>query len=424
MEQSVYMELQRKLSNFYIKRVQPNLIRYNEIRKIKSKRQFIGYCIVFSLLGSFILSGVPVLNLLLMAIFFISLFVLIYVTRNDKNGEYETGLEYEVKTELMSDFVKLFGNLNWYSGTVFTTKKIGTAGELYPQVCGSSKMKNRVLYESNFNPMYFKNAEKVKALNLFNMAALTIDDCINGTYQNVPFSIIEAKTLSWMRLLSPLFILGFSFFWVILIVIFFFTLLACLMLMDKYMNIINLLIQYGIPKIASVIITATVFVVAIVLLIKLIIKFIKPFTGCFRGVIVEFAMNKNFEGQTIILDNLRDGRNVKVDKNKYSEVKLEDIEFMKDYTVYSDNQIEARYLITTAFIERLKNIETKFKSKYLRVAFKDNKIVIAVHTGRDMFKMADMFKETGQETFVTLFEEIASVLDFIDQLKLNSKLGL
>lgn len=196
------------------------------------------------------------------------------------------------------------------------------------------------------------------------------------------------------------------------------------MIITKYYALIDFLAKFGIPKVASVVISAAVFVLAIKLVIQLVINLLKPYMGYFRGVIVEFAMNKNFEGHTIILDNSNDGRKVKIDKNKFSEVKLEDVEFAKNYTVYSTNQIEARYLITTAFIDRLKNLKTKFNSKYIRVAFKDEKIVIAVHTDRDMFNMSEMFEKSERETFMKLFDEISSVLDFIDQLKLNSKLGL
>ena len=58
------------------------------------------------------------------------------------------------------------------------------------------------------------------------------------------------------------------------------------------------------------------------------------------------------------------------------------------------------------------------------MSFKNNKIVIAIHTGRDMFEMVKAFSKTGKETFIELFKEIASVLDIIEQLKLNKKIGL
>lgn len=424
MELSVYMDLQRKLSNFYIKRVQPNLARYNAIHKEQRKARLLFFIPFVSTLLCFIcLFVAPLLGFIFFILLFFIFFICFYFFKVDKNKE-QIDLDNEMKTELMEDFVKIFGDLHWQPGT-FITKKLGTAGELCPLPNLPESKKNEIVYSSVLNPAYYKNVEKVKSLNLFNMAILTIDDSINGTYQNVPFSILEAMTISTAKLIIP--ILAFVLFSILPLGIIIALLLVFgghIIFVSLYYSMINFLASLGIPKTGAVIITAAVFVLAIKFVIQLIINLIKPLMGYFRGVIVEFAMNKNFEGHTIILDNSGDGRKVRVDKRKFEEVKLEDVEFAKNYTVYSTNQIEARYLITTAFIDRLKNLKTKFKSKYIRVAFKDDKIVIAIHTNRDMFKMADMFKESGKETFMTLFDEISSVLDFIDQLKLNSKLGL
>lgn len=423
MELSVYMDLQRKLSNFYIKRVQPNLARYNEIHKEQGKARLLFFIPFVSLLLSFICLPVAQLLGFIFLLFFFITFFASFFFKVDKNKE-QMDLDNEMKSELMEDFVQIFGDLHWQPGT-FITKKLGTAGELSPLPNLPERKKNEIVYSSVLNPAYYKNVEKVKSLNLFNMAILTIDDSINGTYQNVPFSILEAMTISTAKLIIP--ILAFILFSMLPLAIIIALVLIFgghIIFISLYYTMINFIASLGVPKTGAVIITAAVFVLAIKFVIQLIINLIKPLMGYFRGVIVEFAMNKNFEGHTIILDNSGDGRKVRINKRKFEEVKLEDVEFAKNYTVYSTNQIEARYLITTAFIDRLKNLKTKFKSKYIRVAFKDDKIVIAIHTNRDMFKMADMFKESGKETFMALFDEISSVLDFIDQLKLNSKLGL
>ena len=98
--------------------------------------------------------------------------------------------------------------------------------------------------------------------------------------------------------------------------------------------------------------------------------------------------------------------------------------FCEKYIVYSDNQVEARYVLTTAFIERFKNMKTAFKAKFIRAAFKDGKITIAIDAGRDLFQMASLDKDTDSNTFTELFDEILSVLELISVLKLNQKIGL
>ena len=43
-----------------------------------------------------------------------------------------------------------------------------------------------------------------------------------------------------------------------------------------------------------------------------------------------------------------------IEKEKLQDVKLEDISFDKRFNVYTKDQVEARYLTTPTFMERLK----------------------------------------------------------------------
>ena len=45
-----------------------------------------------------------------------------------------------------------------------------------------------------------------------------------------------------------------------------------------------------------------------------------------------------------------------IEKEKLQDVKLEDISFDKRFNVYTKDQVEARYLTTPTFMERLKNL--------------------------------------------------------------------
>ncbi len=146
-----------------------------------------------------------------------------------------------------------------------------------------------------------------------------------------------------------------------------------------------------------------------------------------EGVIIKFSMNKNFEGTTIIRPK-KPGYKDKYDDLKranMTEVKLEDPEFSKKFVVYSTDQIEARYLITTAFMERFKQIETAFSSKFAYASFYKDSVFIAPHTGTDLFNLCSLVKPIGnREQFETLFNEFVSILALVDHFKLDKKLGL
>ena len=135
-------------------------------------------------------------------------------------------------------------------------------------------------------------------------------------------------------------------------------------------------------------------------------------------------MPKNFEGETVIFEN--SPSNFVVNKAKlknFTRTELEDVEFNKKYLTYTTNQIEARYILTTAFIERLKNIKFAFNAKYLRMLFRNNRITIFAEVHKDLFSMVKDGK-TDKKVFDELFEEMYSVLSLVDELKLNVKTGL
>lgn len=397
-DKDTYIEFQRKLGAFYAQRVQPLLGHYNTLRA--RTNIIIGFIVIFTIVCSilkFVDFAVPVA----VSVVFAMVVCLVFIKFIPKFFSFD-GTELTMKKDLMNDFVKIFGDLRWNA--------------------------------NNINRFQYKSPEviQIKEHNLFKLFGILFDDCIDGTFQNVRFAIKEVVTVSVLSLFGMFGIgalLAGPIFILFLLIFFFIILFIYVSVIDpiiiKYQQFISTLaMQHGTQGKILAIFIAVCFVILLVLLYKFIAKKIRSNASTFKGVIVEFEMNKDFEGHTFILDNTSDGLVIPVDKNKYGKVNLEDIEFMKNYTVWSDNQIEARYILTTAFIERLKNMKTSFDAKYTRVSFKDKKMIIAIHTGRDMFRMSDIFSGTGKETFQKLFLEIYSILEFIKQLKLNDRLGL
>lgn len=140
----------------------------------------------------------------------------------------------------------------------------------------------------------------------------------------------------------------------------------------------------------------------------------------FNGAIARIKMNKRFEGITVI----RPKFNTSI-QNKLEKVKLEDREFHKHFTVFSTDQIEARYLLTTAFMERFKNIQTAFKTNKIFCSFCGDNIYIAPYAKGDLFSLAHLSKTLiDEEQYEILFKEFASILALVDHFKLDKKLGL
>ena len=141
----------------------------------------------------------------------------------------------------------------------------------------------------------------------------------------------------------------------------------------------------------------------------------------FKGVFVVLDMNKNFKGHTVILP---DGI-FKIEPDGLRHTTLEDIKFEKKFDVYTDDEIEARYLITTSFMDRLNEMKTAFNAKNLSCAFYDGLLIIAFGIEKDCFSIVSLFKKTDDhKKYFQMFEEFLSIIKLIDYFKLNERTGL
>lgn len=144
----------------------------------------------------------------------------------------------------------------------------------------------------------------------------------------------------------------------------------------------------------------------------------------FQGIAVELAMNKNFKGHTVVIKD----RGIFLSSAKYRDlekVKLEDIEFEKAFDVYSTDQIEARYLLTPAFMERVKRLQQLFGGRQISVSFRAQKIMIVVDTRENMFEPCAFFKTNlNMQRLDKVFDEFWTIFSIIHILKLNPNIEL
>ena len=373
-------QMKKELQEFYFKKVKDYLPEINRIRKHERLNTI---CILFlflSMAGTFFFGNLKIerLTFICIVLLLLSLAILMFnnKTLRSKPVTLDVSCESAVKGRLMNDFLKIFGdNFKWSKNDLNIKSGDFLEGVIKLHIMGGMLIGN-------------------------------VDDTIVGKYLGVNFRILEFDaSLSFQNIigylaLAPIAIgCGCSLFMIFLIIV---SIIAMSF---------NILWLFGLVP-----------VVLFLILLKLI------FSLClyvpFRGVFVEFDMNKNFEGHTYLIENALTNRGLKLQHSGFEEVRLEDVEFNKKYKTYSNDQVEARFVLTPAFIERFKNIKTVFKAKYIRAAFKDKKITISIDAGKDLFAMANMNKETDAQTFVELFNEILSILALIQALKLNQKIGL
>ena len=66
-----------------------------------------------------------------------------------------------------------------------------------------------------------------------------------------------------------------------------------------------------------------------------------------------------------------------------------------------------------------------FHGRKIQLCFLDNKLLIAINTGQNMFESTSLFRSATDRRMVDeTFEQIVSIMAIVDILKLNKNLGL
>lgn len=154
------------------------------------------------------------------------------------------------------------------------------------------------------------------------------------------------------------------------------------------------------------------------------------------GILIKLKMNKPFNGETFIESHKKIVRaglmavlsyeHLNLENNgKMNLTKLEDVEFNKKYDVYTDDEVEARYLLTTSFMQRLKTMKVAFRADKIKCSFYKDYLLIGLFTKKDLFSICSLFKRIDEpKQFFTMYEEIVSVIKLIDHFKLDQKIGM
>ena len=149
----------------------------------------------------------------------------------------------------------------------------------------------------------------------------------------------------------------------------------------------------------------------------------KPEDSIFQGLMLAVKLNKNFNDETIIKT-----KNFKLFDIKKSIINLEDIEFSKKYNVYNNDQVEGRYLLTTAFMDRLYNFGKTRKDKTIiffnSTCSEYKNMFILTNTGKDNFEIPFNKSILNKKYYYNLLKELVDMLEIAVALKLEKKINL
>lgn len=141
----------------------------------------------------------------------------------------------------------------------------------------------------------------------------------------------------------------------------------------------------------------------------------------FQGLVFSAGFCKDFSSTTVIKSDK--GILNCLESNILKNVKLEDVVFEKHFETYSEDQVEARFLLTTAFMERFLNLKLSHKSS-VQAVFLDNKVNIFLSYAGDVFELPYFSTILKPQIYKSIIKKVLELTEIINSLKINEKIGL
>lgn len=137
----------------------------------------------------------------------------------------------------------------------------------------------------------------------------------------------------------------------------------------------------------------------------------------FQGVFMIADFNKSLSFTTRVIQ-AKDSFFEKLFKRN-SKVSLENEEFENLFNTYSEDQIEARYILSPAMMERILKLQKTWSDR-INLSFSGNHVYIAINHNRNLFEpnLADPMEFNQIER---VFDEITACLKIMDTLDLNTR---
>jgi hypothetical protein len=148
----------------------------------------------------------------------------------------------------------------------------------------------------------------------------------------------------------------------------------------------------------------------------------------FRGLFFIADFNKKFIGETFVLADTAESAFgslgtffQKMNMSRPKLVKLEDIEFEKAFAVYGTDQIEARYILSTALMQRIMGFRKK-TGKSISMSFIDSNVFIGIPVSKDLFE-APMFSTLVNYSLIAeYYNYLALCIGIVEDLDLNTRI--
>ena len=152
------------------------------------------------------------------------------------------------------------------------------------------------------------------------------------------------------------------------------------------------------------------------------------YTTYFKGIFFVADFNKHFKTYTLVLPDTAEKLFGKFGQKLQSMtltrgelIKLEDPEFEKEFCVYGNDQVESRYILSTALMRRILEFKKKWGTK-IYLSFVDSKVYIAISLKKNLFETR-LFKTIVDYSFIEEnVKYLLLLISIVEDLNLNTRI--
>lgn len=148
----------------------------------------------------------------------------------------------------------------------------------------------------------------------------------------------------------------------------------------------------------------------------------------FQGLFFRADFNKTFHSKVVVLPDIAEhsfgilgswmqGMN----RQRGELIKLDHVEFEKLFVVYGSDQIESRYILSHALMEKIVQFRTKI-DKPLYLSFVDSSMFLALHYTKPLFEPILLRSLLDFDSIKDYFERLSMIIGIVNEFKLNEKL--
>ena len=148
----------------------------------------------------------------------------------------------------------------------------------------------------------------------------------------------------------------------------------------------------------------------------------------FKGLLFSADFNKKFNVKTYVLTDKAEkmfgfiGTKLqKLNKSRGELIKLEDPEFESEFAVYSEDQVESRYILSPSLMERILSFKRQTK-KNIQLSFVDSRLYVTVPYSKALFEpklFGDMINFADVQEY---HNDLNLVIGIAEALNLNTRI--